>query len=288
MESLNFFDLLSQETFELCKSLPSQNPFDDLNPSPVISTLESPSVKINSEIKIEKCGLLYHIDKGINTFCIRGFVSEDVPHILPILKNLELAVDDSSKQCRIELLNILKITNDQDLNSIQFFPTLHPEEAEVIFDQMIGRRFPYNEEILCNLSDPGFSWWMDVGTNRFQIYFKSHGIERSEKLIRLGPIGDAVVAIKHLNRICETLQKLFSINELVCNDKTFALGTSDTDNPHFNSFRDIFWQGKEDQSLNNEIANSIPDANGTTLMLYFREISLLRTFWIDIQKKLRV
>lgn len=289
MESLNFFDLLSKETFELCKSLPSQNPFETSSPSSSIVTQEvMENEGFVSSKKIENCGLIYRIDKGVNTFCIRGFVTEEAQTILPIIKNNSSALDDSTIDSRNELLNILKITMPEDLASIEFFPTLHLGEAEVIFDQMIGRRFPYHEDILCNLSDPGFSWWMDLGTNRFQIYFKSHGIERSEKLIRLGPIGDSAVAIKHLHRCFEILKNLFPVNEFVCNDKTFALGSSRADDIPFLSFRDLFWQGKESHPLTNEIESSAVDSTKMTLKLYFREISLLRTFWITIQKKLRI
>lgn len=277
MESLDFFDLLSRETFELCQSLTPQNPFE--SSSPIEKEIKSESQNCEEQ----KIGLLYRLDKGSNTFCIRGVISEDINTLMSQLKN-DSSADQSLKK---ELFHNLKISNPLELNDLNIFYTSSMELAEVIFDHIIGRRFPYNEEMLCNLSDPGFSWWMDVGFNRFQIYFKSHGIERSEKLIRLGPIGDASVAIKHLSSLCDYLGLIFPINEISCSDKSFAIGTSQPDSVAFLHFRDLFWQGKNNTFFNDDTPHSIPISVQKTINLYFKEISAMRTFWIEIQKKLR-
>lgn len=96
-------------------------------------------------------GIIYKIDNGPSTFCVRGY---SVANIREGFK--ELGQMYSSKR------PILKISHDDDFSQVMFFETKSFELAEAVREQIINRRFPHQEDAVCNISDPGFSWWMDV------------------------------------------------------------------------------------------------------------------------------
>ncbi len=151
-------------------------------------------------------------------------------------------------------------------------------------EQIINRRFPHQEDSLCNISDPGFSWWMDVSGSggRFEIFFKSHGINRADKYIQLGPIGDGGVAALRMNQARTLLRSSFPISEFSCDDKSFSVASQKPDHLGFISFKNIFLEG-----INNTDTENFPDNSmGRTLYYYFHELAIVRKFWIEVKTKL--
>jgi hypothetical protein len=231
---------------------------------------------IEKDLFPESSGVIYRIDSGPSTFCVRGFSSHNLSKSMRELKE-----SVSSKR------PILKITTEDDFKQICYFETRTFELAEAIREQIVNRRFPHQEDALCNLSDPGFSWWMDVQSHsdedgRFEIFFRSHGINRAEKYLQLGPIGDGSIAALRMNQARTLLRSSFPISEFSCDDKSFAVASLKPDHSSFVSFKNIFLYG-----LNNTTLENFPDNSlGRTLYFYFHELAIVRKFWIEVKKKL--
>ncbi len=293
-------DFLLQETLALNEILRSHSGLnmkaefsDDTNYLPKLSdNIVSGTIKpraidlVEPECNVfekfpEATGILYKIDNGINTFCVRGFSSANLKQ-----SALELVLANCPKR------SILKLQTDEgleeSLEKVHFFQTKNLELADAIKEQVINRRFPHLEDSLCNISDPGFSWWMNVNPNshacggKFEIFFRSHGINRAEKYIQLGPIGDASMAALRMNQACTLLRSSFPVSEFSCDDKSFSLASTKADHSGFISFKNIFLEGS-----NQTVEENFPDNNmGRTLFYYFHELAVVRKFWIEVKSKL--
>lgn len=225
----------------------------------------------------ESAGVIYKIDNGLSTFCVRGFSTASIRESMK-----ELSSAESMKR------PILKLLASDGIEQIHFFPTKNLELADAIREQIINRRFPHLEDSLCNISDPGFSWWMNLNAEegqadgRFEIFFRSHGINRAEKYIQLGPIGDGAIAALRMNQARTLLRSSFPISEFSCDDKSFAIASTKPDHSGFLSFRNIFLEGVNNTTEENFPENSL----GRTLYFYFHELAIVRKFWIEVKNKL--
>ncbi len=224
-------------------------------------------------------GVIYKIDSSHSTFCVRGFTANNISEAY-----VEIARLDSTKR------PILKLSIQDEISNVCFFETKTYELAEVVREQIINRRFPHQEDAVCNISDPGFSWWMNVSdfeacvdkSGRFEIFFRSHGINRADKYIQLGPIGDGSVAALRLNQARTLLRSSFPISEFCCDDKSFSVASLKPDHLGFVSFKNIFLEGMNTTQLENFPDNSL----GRTLYYYFHELAVVRKFWIEVKSKL--
>lgn len=227
----------------------------------------------------EKSGIIYKIDSNNSTFCVRGFPVSNIRETFIELENKE-----STKR------SLLKLDRDSILSCVSYFETPSFELAEALREQIINRRFPHEEDVVCNISDPGFSWWMNVDNQneeghllgKFEIFFRSHGINRAEKYIQLGPIGDGAVAALRLNQARTLLRSSFPISEFSCDEKSFIVSSAKPEHLGFISFRNIFLLGENHTTLENFPDNSL----GRTLYYYFHELAIVRKFWIEVKSKL--
>lgn len=303
-------DTLLQETLALTEYLRANNPSSiplgnpqqsflkdttndddylyDLADSLIADIPEENEVEVQPELKAESSaqlntlpetsGVIYKIDNAQSTFCVRGYSVQNIREAFNDLGN-----PSSSKRI------ILKIDQLSNLEEVLFFETKTFELAESVREQVINRRFPHQEDALCNLSDPGFSWWMNIENapkandpGRFEIFFRSHGINRAEKYIQLGPIGDGSIAALRMNQARTLLRSSFPISEFSCDDKSFTVASSKPDHLSFISFKNIFLEGVNNTSLENFPDNSV----GRTLFYYFHELAIVRKFWIEVKTKL--
>jgi hypothetical protein len=227
----------------------------------------------------QSSGIIYKIDNGSSTFCVRGFSVSNIRQSFSELEDL-----NSAKRI------VLKMNHEDSTDSIEFFATKNFELAEAIREQIINRRFPHQEDSVCNISDPGFSWWMNLEKDadgndshgRFEIFFRSHGINRAEKYIQLGPIGDGGVAAQRMNQARTLLRSSFPISEFSCDDKSFTVASLKPEHSSFLSFKNIFIEGVNHTELENFPDNSV----GRTLFYYFHELAIVRKFWIEVKSKL--
>ncbi|EQC51753.1 hypothetical protein [Bacteriovorax sp. DB6_IX] len=177
------------------------------------------------------------------------------------------------------ILRSLKLSEDE-LDDVRFEEFESVEQAEIVYDQLFNKRFPLEEDILCNIGDPGFSWWYGKSEDGFRINFKSHKLTGSGERLRLGPIGDVVVACLRLNRLKDHFKFHIPISEIVISEKQFVLKSSDTTHPILKELMDLFEKGEieEESALLCEL--------GLTEKLYLRELAAVRRFWLKIERKL--
>lgn len=226
---------------------------------------------VATQVLPEGPGVIYKIDNGLSTFCVRGFSAANIREAFE-------EIQDKASSKRI----ILKLDKEAGTEQVQFFETKSFELAEAIREQIVNRRFPHQEDALCNLSDPGYSWWMNLQPHGFEIFFRSHGINRAEKYIQLGPIGDGAVAALRMNQARTLLRSSFPISEYSCDDKSFTVASTKPEHLSFVSFRNIFLEGANQTELENFPDNSV----GRTLFYYFHELAAVRKFWIEVKSKL--
>lgn len=265
------FDFLAQETLAL-KNQPETSTelsfdryFEDLHEENFIACHDSEEAEFP-----EAPGLLFYIEKGANTFCLRGVSTDDIAYTAN-----ELLSGGSKLEKKFKTdINEIK-------DQLMSFVTDEEAEAEVLIDLVFNRRFPIHEDVLCNISDPGFSWWMKNEEDSFSIYFQSHGIERAQNFLRLGPLGESVLSSRRLSDALPYLRDSFSINEFSSNRKSFTISSARANCEDFKAFQDIFVTGSKPLSREMFPMSSA----GLTLYLFFKELALTRRFLLLVESQ---
>ena len=214
-------------------------------------------------------GVIYRVQKDGGTFCLRGLASENIREDM-----------DSIAEGHGPFEKTLRVShvNEFDLGELCFFQTDSLEQAEVIVDEMINRRFPLREESFLDLSSPDMYWSMSFSDTSLVIYFQSQHIGNNE-VINLGPIGDNKVAIhcfRTLQIPPDTLGPEQDIVEFYCTENLLKLSCSE-ESVFFESFKNIFLKGEYPKE------GTFPfHIFGRTLLYLLKEIANLRKFWIDV------
>ena len=200
---------------------------------------------------------------------MRGFATESIEQTLLDIESGEVVTREK-----------LRIVDELDYDNLNFFETGELALAQVIMDQLFNRRFPIDEDILCNLSDPGFSWWLNSHEDGLEIFFKSHGLNRMDRFQRLGPIGDNAIACLRLNQVAEFLRSQFAVNEFSCDDKSFKLFPVNSKSFGYQNFLELLADGNFPYTI-----ESFPnDHVGRTMYFFLKELAFLRAFWINLEE----
>lgn len=255
-------DLLARETLELSRRLePSMFEDDeqqiDFMPSGAAFRPQGP-------------GLIFRIVTGGSTFSLRGFACENIKEAFD-----EFEVGSS------EMREALKLDKDEEVELLHFRCDF-VEQAEIVIDHLFNRRFPLYEDVLCNLSDPGYSWWMEPSESEIKIYFKAHSIDREKNLIKLGPIGDYAMAPRRFAELSRILRSMFALREFSSDERQLLIAPVDPNNEIFVAFRKIFSSGQIPTQLN----GFAPETIGRTLFYYLCELATVRRFWYELTPKL--
>ncbi len=271
MESMDLsFEALTRETLELSNYL-SQNGWDEqLSTTHQIDVREHFIQQVVEEIS-PRCsypqapGVVFRIDRGTDTFCLRGVACTSISDVFSALDNHDEA-----------LLRKLKI--EEQFDDIRFFACESMERAEMIRDQLFNRRYPIEEDRICNISDPGFSWWMERGDKSFQIFYQSISVDRASTLIKLGPIGDGKVASRFFMYLENALASVIPMAHFSSEPRSFKLATQLV-TPPFEQLFELFNSGLDICAL--------PDfaflKDHSTLYFYLSELSTLRKFWLSVE-----
>lgn len=253
------FDMLAQETIRLSETLALQGelPFEE--------SIEETSDEAAS---VAGPGVVFYFDHGVSTYCLKGIASDDLEW------EQELLVKRDPK-----FLDQFRLKEDWDINSFMFYPTESVIDAEIIADQILGKRFPKQEAMLCNLSDPGFSWWLREKDNEFEIYYQSQTIERDRDLVQLGPLGDPMLAERRFSVCLNLVKEMFSVNEFSSTHKSFKVSCSQRSDSGFQQFKDVFLYGR---FTSDRDFGSLTHAE-RSFYLFIREVALLRRFWLYIE-----
>jgi hypothetical protein len=286
IHNMEDIEALVVETFEQADLFGGHNPFDESRPYqldelPSRNDLDEMTLRDQAEETeqeeitpedLERPGVLYRLEIGPSTFCLRAFPSE----------NMQKSCDALSEGDE-EITKKLKLTNLSDEEFVlQCYPTEYVELAEVICDQLANQRFPIHEEKICNISDPGFSWWLQKAPGKIHILFKSYGMENLEDSIKLGPLGDSVWAQKKFKEASKALGELFPLNEFVCTNKDLTIGSSDPDHPYFQYLVELFSKGKEPSDIYQVLDGNMPSET----YCYLTELASVRRFWREIEAQL--
>lgn len=234
-------------------------------------TEESQIEMINAEVPATP-GILYHIQKNKGVFVLR------------LMKSQNLRDDYTQVTEHPDSYPSLRLINGSEVIEPKFFMMDNFYQAEVICDLLHNRRFPVQEELMCNISDPGFSWWLRPQNNGFQICF-SMSLGLDEHCIKLGPLGDQRLAVRNFQKL-ENLITTAGLSLEVANEVgrvTFA------DPGAFLSeeLKDLFELGMVGEGLvglfkmlASRLKNH-PDLESA--WLYLQELASTRRFWIQVQ-----
>lgn len=224
-------------------------------------------------------GLIYHVQKSTSVFVVRTFVSKNIRNdFLDIIENPE----------NYPSLRLLDGSLGEVSTKLKYFLVDESSLAEIIHDQVHNRRFPIHEEMICNLSDPGFSWWLSMKPKGFQLAFTMSMTD--EHTIKLGPLGDRELAVRNF----QMLEELISNAGIPMNIQNELNRVQFTDCEEFilEELKDIFEFGVITDTLRDlfKILASKIKKNSSieTSWLYLQEVAAMRRFWIQVQYDLNL
>ncbi len=222
-----------------------------------------------------EAGVLYHIQKATSVFVVRTMVSQNIredfhkimdrPEDYPSLRLLEAGAEDISGR-------------------LKFFLVENPSQAEIIHDQIHNRRFPIHEEMMCNLSDPGFSWWLTKKEKGFQLAF-TMSVASDANTVKLGPLGDRELALRNF----QTLEELVTSAGIEMNiqNETNRVQFTDCEEFILEELKDVFEFGVVTDTMQDLFkilgGQSAHQSSLQTTWFYFQELAAMRRFWIQIQ-----
>lgn len=235
-----------------------------------------PQAPLNDFMKSfpESAGVIYHVQKTTAVFVIRTLVSRNIRE--DYLKILERPEDYPS----LRLTDMSGAVQEH----LRFFIVENFSEAEIIHDQLHNRRFPFHEEMMCNLSDPGFSWWLTKKTEGFQLSF-TMSISDQDENVKLGPLGDRELAVRRFQGF-ENLVSSAGIGMNIQNEMNRVQFT-DCEDFIREELKDLFEFGVVTQTLKDLFKILAKKTSDHTLLeeiwFYLNELAAMRRFWIQIQ-----
>jgi hypothetical protein len=223
----------------------------------------------------ESPGVIYHLQKTPSIFVIRTLVTANI-------RECHQAIIDRPED--YPSLRLIEETSEALQKKLRFFPVESLNQAEIIHDQLNNRRFPVNEETLCNLSDPGFSWWLTSKDHAFQVSFTmSVGLDESS--VKLGPLGDHALGMKNFQAFSALLQNC-GLNLEIQNEVNrvqFGKGEEFL----LEELRDLFEFGVVSEGFKNLFKilarHSKDHSTIETIWFYLQELAAMRRFWIQLQ-----
>lgn len=215
-------------------------------------------------------GLIFRVCESAGTYIVRSICVDDVSHEMQSIQE-DFNSKDYSK---------LRIEQKELLADLRYFLCDSLEQAEVLHELFSNRRLPKDEDVLCNISDPGFSWWLDTQPGRCIIYFKSHGVECSQNYLKLGPLSDINVFRRRMNNLNSLLQSHAMGMSIYEDDSSLNFSVMGQQSSLFNAIKKLILKGEltEDGELMEILRENI------TLRYYLKEIALVRRFWLYIEE----
>lgn len=249
---------------------------DALNTNPDEFSFEWPSKTKDQEDRLpESAGLLYHIQKTTSLFVIRTFVSQNIRQDYESI----LAAPENYPSLRL-----MEIESAEEMaTTLRYFVVENPCHAELIHSYVNNRRFPRFEESVCNISDPGFSWWMVKKENRFQVAL-TLSLSVESGMVKLGPLGDHQLALRRMSEFESMLVDVGLAMNFQLETNRFSVDGAE-DDVLMDDLRDLFEFGVIGNDLENLfrlLAIKLPnDPRPETTWFYFEELAAMRRFWIQ-------
>ena len=70
-------------------------------------------------------------------------------------------------------INTFIIKKVEDKETAKTFEVSSRKYLDLIVQVLFNKRFPYQEELVFNISDPGYSWWLEECENGLNIFLNS-------------------------------------------------------------------------------------------------------------------
>jgi hypothetical protein len=227
----------------------------------------------------ESSGIFFHVETHGGTFVIRTLVSEN-------LKATFTRIQENPE----EYPSLRLIQNGEVAwGELEWFETEHLAQAEMIHERLGQRRFPLKEESVCNISDPGFSWWLEVTPYGFSLHPKIKHL--SNQLIQLGPIADMSLASRRWREMSEVFSLLpLKIEMSVENTSLSFLCTREQ--WLSDEIAKVFVQGIVSKELEDvfRILSKRCSSLGLleTSWYFLNEVAVTRRFWLQVTEGLKL
>lgn len=269
-------DQLARETFELGKRLGQLHHLDRMSDD-FLDKIDSDEfwsqdTELESTSTIEDNpyphapGLLFKLEKGANTFCLRALAVDN------IAEDAQDVIDDN-RGLRKALRFDSNLSGNEVEEQLHYFETPILENAQILVETFGNQRFPIKESQLLNISDPGHDWWLEENSNQMIIHFRAPSIERSH-YVNLGPLGDSRLAVARLQRLAPYLAKSIPSIRIKGSDRHLIF---EVDGGHLMTpLKKLFREGENAWSTDESIE--------TTLYLFLEELATARRFWKSICK----
>lgn len=223
----------------------------------------------------EEPGIIYHLQKTSSIFVIRTLVTSNIRDCYESIME---------RPDNYPSLRLIEEDSAPVQKKLRFFPVESLNQAEIIHDQLNNRRFPVHEETLCNLSDPGFSWWLTSKGQFFQVSFTmSVGLDESS--VKLGPLGDHQLAMKNFLAFSELLQNCGLALEIQNEVNRVQIGNGE--DFVLDELRDLFEFGVVSDGFRDLFKilarHSKDHSTIETIWFYLQELAAMRRFWIQLQ-----
>ncbi len=222
-------------------------------------------------------GILYHVQAQAGVFVVRT---------LPVP---DLAASHAQAMEFPEEFPTLRLLSDggDPSERLRAFATSTRAQAEHVHERVGHRRFPRREEEVCNLSDPGFSWWMETTPAGFILHSKMNWSRSG--LMRLGPLADGNVFPTRWTVLASLLRLLPPAVDVVTEPHRFSLHCPSA--PWLAAeFASVFARGHVSEELRDLFKLLAKRGAGVapleTTWYFLEEAAAVRRFWGDVQSGL--
>lgn len=222
-------------------------------------------------------GLFFHLEQTGGTFIIRTLPSHN------------LAVDQELITAHPEEYPTLRLIYEGgvQLKKLKWFELGSFSEAEIVHQRVGQRRFPRREEEVCNLSDPGFSWWLEKHAHGFSLYSKMGLLK--EGLVRLGPLADGQLAPHRWNDLIQLLSQLPLKLDVRAENNRFIM-SSESEKWLLDEFLRVFTRGQVSDDLQSVFRllgkKGVNEGLLSTCWYFLQEVAAVRRFWLEIEDQL--
>ena len=223
-------------------------------------------------------GLIYILDQKKFLFILKGFASPNLK------KDFKLMAKSPEMYPSLGMINRPEI-------KINFFETKTLDMAQTLKKNFCNQRFPIEEEHIFNVSDPSLSWWMRSDSQSIELYFKLVGSPADLKLKKIGPLGDGRVVMQCFSKLRPYLNNLFPIKMFSVSDEQIIMKVEE-ESDIFSEFLAIFKTGKplsdfwQYLETNELMQSSLSKRQFLYARLFLYELSIQRSFWSDVEKKI--
>jgi len=171
-------------------------------------------------------------------------------------------------------------------HKLNYFPCEYREEAEILHQRLGMRRFPVKEESVCNISDPGFNFWIEKTAHGFILHPKIKNLTSHSR--RIGPILDAKIALRRWSELAQVFEALPLGIEF--HQESGSLCFQAEEAWLGEAFEKIFLQGEFSSELSDlfkllaKRSRELPVLE--TTWYFLQEAALARRFWKKVESEL--